>query len=146
MLTPPNLTPPPFDSTGNEANIKLCKNSAGQKIHFLMIKTVGCLSCCLINSGGDWLARLKAHNSARSQPWDLAECGWDIAVCGWDLAEWLERLRANAVGFDPSILRHSGIWGAADDAVLNIVDKKKKNPKKSPFKIEARNVPRGKKN
>ncbi len=31
-------------------------------------------------------------------------------------------------GFDPSILRHSGIWGAADEAVLNIVHKKK-NPK-----------------
>ena len=27
----------------------------------------------------------------------------------------------NCPGFDPSILRHSGIWGAADEAVLNIV-------------------------
>ncbi len=27
----------------------------------------------------------------------------------------------NSPGFDPSILRHSGIWGAADDAVLNTV-------------------------
>ncbi len=27
-------------------------------------------------------------------------------------------------GFDPSIRRHSGIWGAADEAVLNIVRKK----------------------
>ncbi len=26
-------------------------------------------------------------------------------------------------GFDPRILRHSGIWGAADEAVLNIVHK-----------------------
>ncbi len=34
-------------------------------------------------------------------------------------------------GFDPSILRHSGIWGAADDAVLNKV---LKIPKKFPFK------------
>jgi hypothetical protein len=70
-----------------------------------------------------------------------------------DLAEWLERLTANAVvatvlGFDPSVLRHSGIWGAADEAVLTIVHKKKKiqkshfknilfkmkKSKKSPFK------------
>ncbi len=28
-------------------------------------------------------------------------------------------------GFDPSILRHSGIWGAADEAVLNKVHRKK---------------------
>ncbi len=27
----------------------------------------------------------------------------------------------NGPGFDPSIRRHSGIWGAADEAVLNIV-------------------------
>jgi hypothetical protein len=31
----------------------------------------------------------------------------------------------NGPGFDPSICRHSGIWGAADEAVLNIVRKKK---------------------
>ncbi len=30
----------------------------------------------------------------------------------------------NCPGFDPSILRHSGIWGAADEAVLSIVHKK----------------------
>ncbi len=38
----------------------------------------------------------------------------------------------NGPGFDPSIRRHSGIWGAADEAVLNIV---RKNKKKSPQKI-----------
>ena len=27
-------------------------------------------------------------------------------------------------GLDPSILRHSGIWGATDDAVLNKVHRK----------------------
>ncbi len=54
---------------------------------------------------------------------------------GWDLAEWIERLTANKYkrsqcrsrscpGFDPSVLRHSGIWGAADEVVLNIVHKK----------------------
>ncbi len=34
----------------------------------------------------------------------------------------------NCPGFDPSILRHSGIWGAADEAVLNFLHKKN-NPK-----------------
>ncbi len=33
----------------------------------------------------------------------------------------------NGPGFDPSIRRHSGIGGAADEAVLNIVRKKIKN-------------------
>ncbi len=33
----------------------------------------------------------------------------------------------NGSGFDPSIRRHSGIWGAADVAVLNIVRKFKKS-------------------
>ncbi len=66
---------------------------------------------------------------------------------GWDLAEvelWMRSsrmVRASGCqcrsrispGFDPSILRHSGIWGAADpEAVLNTVHSKKiKNP---PFK------------
>ncbi len=36
----------------------------------------------------------------------------------------------NGTGFDPSIRRHSGIWGAADEAVLNIVRTKQKNPPK----------------
>ncbi len=51
---------------------------------------------------------------------------------GWDLAEWLERLSQcwsrNCPGFDPSILRHSGIWGAADETVLNTVHIRTKNP------------------
>ncbi len=44
----------------------------------------------------------------------------------WDLAEWLKRLTANAkvAIVDPSILRHSGIWGAADEPVLNKGHKK----------------------
>ncbi len=36
----------------------------------------------------------------------------------------------NGPGFDPSIRQHSGIWGAADEAVLNIVWKRIKNPQK----------------
>ncbi len=39
----------------------------------------------------------------------------------------------NCPRFDPSILRHSGIWGTEDEAVLNIVHKKRKNPKQSPL-------------
>ncbi len=42
----------------------------------------------------------------------------------------------NCPGFDPSILRHSGILEAADEAVLNIVNKKIKNI--SLFKITAK--------
>jgi hypothetical protein len=38
----------------------------------------------------------------------------------------------NGPGFDPSIRRHSGIGGAADEAVLNIVRKKReKIPQKN---------------
>ncbi len=37
----------------------------------------------------------------------------------------------NSPGFDPSIFRHSGLWGAADEAVLKNVHKRKKS-KKSP--------------
>ncbi len=36
--------------------------------------------------------------------------------------QWRSR---NSPGFDPSILRHSGIWGAADEAVLNTVHREK---------------------
>jgi hypothetical protein len=32
---------------------------------------------------------------------------------------WLSVQSRNSPGFDPNILRHSGIWGAADEAVLN---------------------------
>jgi hypothetical protein len=51
--------------------------------------------------------------------------------CGLDLAERLERLAVNATvatgpGFHPSILRHGGIWGAADEAVLLLYSVHKK--------------------
>jgi hypothetical protein len=60
--------------------------------------------------------------------------------CERDLAEWLERLAINAnyirnsAGFDPSLLRHSVIWGAADEAVLNNVHLKKIKTN-SPFNV-----------
>ncbi len=38
----------------------------------------------------------------------------------------------NGPGFYPSIRRHSGTWGAADESVLNTVEKK--NPPKNYFK------------
>ncbi len=37
----------------------------------------------------------------------------------------------NSPGFVPSIIRHSGIWGAADEAVLSNVHKKKKSKNSS---------------
>jgi len=41
--------------------------------------------------------------------------------------------RCTVTNFDPSIRRHSGIWGAADEAVLNIERKKFKKSKKIPL-------------
>ncbi len=41
---------------------------------------------------------------------------------------------SNGPGFDPSIRRHRGIWGTADEAELNIVRKKKKKKKIPPQK------------
>ncbi len=42
----------------------------------------------------------------------------------------------NGPGFDSSIRRHSGIWGAADETVLNIVlNKREKNPPPQKKKI-----------
>ncbi len=38
----------------------------------------------------------------------------------------------NIPGFDPSILRLNGIWGVADEAVFNTVQREK-NPKNIPF-------------
>ena len=45
----------------------------------------------------------------------------------------------NGPGFDPSIRLHSGIWGVADEAVLNIVWKRKKIPQKNI--LELKNIP-----
>ncbi len=49
--------------------------------------------------------------------------------------------RCNGPGFDPSIRRHSGIWGAADETVLNTVRKKyRKNPPKKYIKKIKKNL------
>ena len=42
----------------------------------------------------------------------------------------------NGPGFDPSICRHSGIWGAADEALLNIVWKIINKPKTNIYFFE----------
>ncbi len=47
---------------------------------------------------------------------------------GWNLDEWLYVLSRNSPGLKPSILRHSAIWWAADEALLNKVRKSRKNP------------------
>ncbi len=53
--------------------------------------------------------------------------------------EWLERSdrhwcrSRNCPGFDPNILRHSVIWGAADEALLNKVQREEKKSENSPF-------------
>jgi|688.fasta_scaffold555728_1 hypothetical protein len=61
----------------------------------------------------------------------LSTAAFKVSVSGWDVAERLERLTANAAsrnspGFDNSILRHSGISEAAEEAVLNTVRRKKR--------------------
>ncbi len=56
--------------------------------------------------------------------WDLAWTRSSIVVRASD---WQCRSRSSP-GFNPSILRHGGIWGAADEAVLSTVHKKPKNP------------------
>jgi len=69
---------------------------------------------------------------------------WDIAESRWDLAERLERLAADAYvatapGSNPGIYLHSGIWGAADEAVLILLNTywtwNKENPKNPPVKV-----------
>jgi hypothetical protein len=51
--------------------------------------------------------------------------------------------KCNGPGFDPSIRRHSGISGAVDEAVLNIVRKKstKKRRRKKKMLCLARSLP-----
>ncbi len=59
----------------------------------------------------------------------------------WMRSSWLSWvIRAsgpirNSPGFYPSILRHSGIWGAADEAVLNSVSKNKKMYRKYLYSV-----------
>jgi hypothetical protein len=47
----------------------------------------------------------------------------------------------NSPGVDPSILRHSGIWGAADEAMLNTVLRKKRIQENPPVWTSYRTKP-----
>ncbi len=54
-------------------------------------------------------------------------------ISGWDLAKWLERLAAKAkvatvLGLIPASSKTMESGGAADEAVLNNVNEKKKIP------------------
>ncbi len=53
--------------------------------------------------------------------WDYASLYSSSRVVRMSGCQWQSR---TSPGFDPSILRHSGIWRAADEAVLNNVHKK----------------------
>jgi hypothetical protein len=82
---------------------------------------------------------LLIKNSTTGNGWELADCGWDLAEYGMRSSRVVRasdcqcRSR-NSPGFDPCILRHSGFWGAADEAVFNTVHRKK-NPKNLAVKI-----------
>jgi len=61
----------------------------------------------------------------------------ETSPCGWDLAVGSSVVRASGChcqrpGFDASILRHSRIWGAADEAVLSTVLGQQKRIKGAP--------------
>ncbi len=56
------------------------------------------------------------------------------------LSVWLPCRSRNSPGFDPSILRHSGIWGAADEAVLKQYKEKNKSKKIPLLKIYNHNL------
>ncbi len=54
--------------------------------------------------------------------------GWhEIYLSGWSVWPPMSKSQQNS-GLNPSIFRHSGIWGAAKETVLNKVYKKPKNP------------------
>jgi hypothetical protein len=96
------------------------------------------------------LAEFVWMRSSRSSlcGWDLAECVDEIKPSVWmryNRVVWMRSSRVvraadnqcrsrNCPRFDLSILCHSGIWEAADEAVLNIAHKK--YPENSSFEIE----------
>jgi hypothetical protein len=70
-----------------------------------------------------------------SDAWVLPFSNWNLnffvvtdIACGWGLvvrASDCQCTSCNGPGSDPSIRRHRVIWGAADEAVLNLVPPKK---------------------
>ncbi len=83
---------------------------------------VNCFSCsnieqaCLIPSGPIYVTLVMANE-------------WG-GVFFWSMMR-----SSSSPGFNPSILRHSGSWGAADDAVLNKVHEKKKKNRIQPTTV-----------
>ncbi len=75
--------------------------------------------------------KCESIRSSRVCRWNLAE-SWMRSSRVWMRSGWVVRASdfqcqsRNSPGFDPSILRHSGISGAADEAVLNTVHRKNK--------------------
>ncbi len=84
-----------------------------------------------------WWAGTRGRNRAPWHPGGSSGGHTGIfRLHGWDLIKWSDsqcRSR-NYPGFEPSILRHSGIWGAVDEAQCWISFMKKTKSKKSPFK------------
>ncbi len=79
-----------------------------------------------------WYSISKVTEETRLDEMDeMDEVDEILLVFGWALAQWLEWLTANSTtihnrsGLDPSIIRHRGIWGAADKSVFNKVHEKK---------------------
>ncbi len=109
------------------ANLIGRMSSCDCSVSFLSVKQdsvkLQCTVRCLI--GYDW------YNASSLIAYMRSSLGWmrsSLVVRASDC----QCTSCNGPGFDPSIRRHSGIWGAADEAVLNIVRKKRK---KSPQKI-----------
>ncbi len=86
-----------------------------------------------------WMRSGRMYRDLAECGWDLVECGWDLAECGldlaewncgWDLAVWLKRMtlpiaKTQQSSFDPSIIRHSGIWGVVEKQCWNRIKIKK---------------------
>ncbi len=70
----------------------------------------------LVNYSVHTLIRKSQRNFLIS--WDCIRCSRVVRASGCQCQS------HNSPGFDPSVLRHSGIWGAADEAVLNNVHPK----------------------
>ncbi len=99
-----------------------------------VVRASGC-QCISHNQGVTKRCRLSWLTNRRSCIW--AQMQGEGGRCGISANEYRSQLDfrdltpyltygRNSPGFDPSILRHSGIWRAADEAVWNNVHKKKK--------------------
>ncbi len=94
-----------------------------QKTRYSFLIYISCLECmeCVKNIYKNFLLWMRC-----SLMWMRSS-----RVVRFSDSHWLRS--RNYPGFDPSILRHSGIWGASDETVLNKVRKKSE---KIPWKIK----------